>query len=58
MVRALQRTYLEASTPALKAVLNCYQEGEVVTDKGIWRPGGRADSLIQCMGELVAWAGP
>ena len=56
LVRALRRPYLGASTSALKAIIDCYRQGTVVTDRGAWQPGERTDSLVHLIGDLATWA--
>jgi len=56
LLRALQRLYLGASAPALEAIVACYREGTVVTDRGTWRPLERAQPLVHLVGEFGAWA--
>jgi hypothetical protein len=56
LVHALQHPYLRASPPALKATIDCYRQGTVITDRGAWRPGEHTGSLVHLVGKLVAWA--
>jgi len=55
--RALKRQYLQASTPALEGIVDCYRQGEVVTDIDTWRLDDHADSLVHLIERLVAWVG-
>jgi hypothetical protein len=58
LIRKLRREYVRTSTPALTGIVDCYRQGMVVADKGIWEPSNHTGSLVDLIGELVAWAGP
>ena len=57
LVRELRQSYLGTCKPALEAIIDCYREGTIETDRGTWWAGERGASLVEAIADLVTWAG-
>lgn len=51
----LSQLYVASSASALRAIIRCYRQGEVITDRGTWRPDRRRESLVAAITQLVTW---
>ena len=58
VIDALRRTYISACPAAMKKLLDCFDEGIVISDGGVYTPRHGEERLVPTLKALTVWIHP